>query len=256
MLQLIKGIIRRVDKDFVFTVPQSRLLNCTFVIQGSLCARIADREVKCPPGRFFLYGPGYPVHYAAGPLGFTAVHTSASVDERINDIQPCVLTFDGRLSRLVRLVYAELKELDHGRFSLHQNLCILLLYQALNVHARSTALTPGHVCDLPFAAKEIIDRNIRSSMPLEKLFVCLPVSYRTLSTQFNRSEGMSLKAWQLRQKIAEARRLLETGDTIVEATAWELGFSSPHHFSKVFLQITGTRPGIYIRGQNDKKMRK
>ena len=63
---------------------------------------------------------------------------------------------------------------------------------------------------------------------------------------FKRAVGMTPHAWQLDQRIQQARHLLKQGMSLADA-ALHLGFADQSHFQRAFKQRVATTPGNYLR---------
>jgi AraC-like DNA-binding protein len=70
------------------------------------------------------------------------------------------------------------------------------------------------------------------------------MSSRTLSRRI-KEHGTTLPREVERIRLSQALRGLETTDTSVTELAYELGFSSPEHFSRAFRRTFGTTPTAY-----------
>ncbi|NEW89452.1 AraC family transcriptional regulator [Rhodopseudomonas sp. WA056] len=66
---------------------------------------------------------------------------------------------------------------------------------------------------------------------------------------FKRSTGMTPHRFVVEQRVAAARRLLETSDLPIVEIALGVGFSSQSHFGVAFRQVTGESPARYRRLQ-------
>jgi AraC-like DNA-binding protein len=76
----------------------------------------------------------------------------------------------------------------------------------------------------------------------------LGMSTRRLSEVVAAVEGCSVSQYFNRLRVAEASRILESGDAQVyklETLAEQCGFNSRQHFHRVFEQVTGVSPGFY-----------
>jgi len=76
----------------------------------------------------------------------------------------------------------------------------------------------------------------------------LGLSYRQLARHFRSHAGMSIKQYQIAERIREARRLLRGTDLSVTDIAAELHYASSQKFASQFRQVTGMTPGEYRRG--------
>lgn len=70
---------------------------------------------------------------------------------------------------------------------------------------------------------------------------------RTFLRRFQRATGMTSTVYCQQLRVARARGLLQSGSLPVDRIAWEVGYSDPGAFRKVFQRITGLTPGEYRR---------
>jgi len=73
---------------------------------------------------------------------------------------------------------------------------------------------------------------------------------------FKRSTGMTPHRFVVEQRVAAARRLLETSDLPIVEIALGVGFSSQSHFGVAFRQVTGESPARYRRAQRGRHARR
>jgi transcriptional regulator GlxA family with amidase domain len=73
------------------------------------------------------------------------------------------------------------------------------------------------------------------------------VSPRTFARRFREETGTTPLQWLLRQRVLEARRLLEDSDLPVEAVAWRAGFGTAASLRDHFRRATATTPSAYRR---------
>ena len=66
--------------------------------------------------------------------------------------------------------------------------------------------------------------------------------YSSISKLFSQMNSMSVERYAILQRIEYAKELLSYGDRSISEIAWELGFSSPAHFSAQFRKETGMSP--------------
>jgi AraC family transcriptional regulator len=64
---------------------------------------------------------------------------------------------------------------------------------------------------------------------------------------FSRATGRTPHQWLLEQRVAEARELLQRGDTPLSEIAITCGFADQSHLNRVFLRVVGTSPGAWRR---------
>jgi AraC-like DNA-binding protein len=80
---------------------------------------------------------------------------------------------------------------------------------------------------------------------LKEKLESLGLSYRQLSRHFDRATGLSIKQYQLAEKIREAKRLLLNTGLGITDVAYELHYASSQKFAAHFRQATGMTPSEY-----------
>ena len=70
---------------------------------------------------------------------------------------------------------------------------------------------------------------------------------RTFLRRFQKATGLTATDYAQRLRVAKAQELLQFGQHPIERIAWEVGYSDPGAFRKVFLRIVGLSPGEYRR---------
>ncbi|MDF3907565.1 MULTISPECIES: GlxA family transcriptional regulator [Paracoccus] len=68
---------------------------------------------------------------------------------------------------------------------------------------------------------------------------------RTFLRRFQKATGLTATDYAQRLRVAKAQELLQFGQQPVERIAWQVGYSDPGAFRKVFLRIVGLTPGEY-----------
>lgn len=66
--------------------------------------------------------------------------------------------------------------------------------------------------------------------------------YSSISKLFSQMNSMSAERYAILQRIEYAKELLSYGDKSISEVSWELGFSSPAHFSAQFKKEIGMTP--------------
>lgn len=105
-------------------------------------------------------------------------------------------------------------------------------------------VTPFLLCVYRYVQKNLL-RVIR----MDEMADALHMNRSHLATRFKKEAGMTLTAFVLGEKIAEAKRLMQTTDkTLGEISAY-LAFSSQSHFQNAFRHHEGISPGKYREGE-------
>lgn len=68
---------------------------------------------------------------------------------------------------------------------------------------------------------------------------------RTFLRRFHKATGMTATDYAQRLRVAKAQELLQFGQSPIERIAWEVGYSDPSAFSKIFVRTVGLTPGEY-----------
>ncbi len=88
-----------------------------------------------------------------------------------------------------------------------------------------------------------------SEMVTEALYM----DYHAVSTLFTATEGLTLERYLIGRRTEKAKSLMQNPALSFTDIAFQLGYSSVHHFSNQFKSITGLSPSAY-RGMVGKKV--
>ncbi|MCW6015892.1 GlxA family transcriptional regulator [Serratia marcescens] len=70
---------------------------------------------------------------------------------------------------------------------------------------------------------------------------------RTFLRRFQKATGMTSTEYCQRLRVGRARELLQFSNASIDRVAWDVGYSDPGAFRKVFTRIVGLAPGEYRR---------
>ena len=90
-----------------------------------------------------------------------------------------------------------------------------------------------------------LEKNINEKLSLELLSKKLGYSKNYLCKKFKESIEMTIGEYFNLLKINKSMELLKLRETAITQIAYELGFSSTQHFSKLFKNLTGYTPSEY-----------
>ena len=91
---------------------------------------------------------------------------------------------------------------------------------------------------------EYIHKNVADNLDLVALAASVQLSLSRFMHLFKTEIGMPPMEYILQQKVEKAKQSIETGTPIKEI-AYDLSFSSPSYFSRVFKQYSGMSPSQY-----------
>ncbi len=103
-----------------------------------------------------------------------------------------------------------------------------------------------------------VQRHIHARMAephsLEELAGIAGLGTRTFLRRFSKSTGLKPTEYVQNARVAKAREILELTSRTVEQITWEVGYTDPAAFRKVFQKLTGLTPNAYRQrfgvGQN------
>jgi len=97
----------------------------------------------------------------------------------------------------------------------------------------------------------LIYRSLKERLPLRELAAQMKMPVRSLNERCRMYLGCPPSSLIRAVKMEEAERLLASGQWSVKATAYELGFANPFHFSQVFKKLRGRSPSEVSKAQAD-----
>jgi len=155
----------------------------------------------------------------------TSAGTAASLDCCLHLLrQRCGAEVANRVAR--RLVVAPHREGGQAQF----------IEQPLPVAQRGDKLQ---------ALLDWVIQHLDEAHSVDSLATRIAMSRRTFTRRFRQTTGTTLLQWLLSQRLARARRLLETTDRAVEWVALEAGFGSAVSLRQHFAASLGTSPTRY-----------
>ena len=123
-----------------------------------------------------------------------------------------------------------------------------LLLEALSLYCAETrGRQTGGVHREAQRLRDLIDGHAFERIPLSQLYRGLSISPAQAATLFTRAFGLSPVAYRLQVRLNRARELLISTHLNVSETAYEVAFSDPLYFSRVFRTRFGVSPSSLIR---------
>jgi len=97
------------------------------------------------------------------------------------------------------------------------------------------------------AVQEWLQQTGAQDIALDTLAQRAGLEPRTFLRRFRRATGMTTTAYCQQLRVGRARELLQASRLPLERVAWEVGYSDPGAFRKVFTRVVGLSPGDYRR---------
>ena len=167
--------------------------------------------------------------------------------------RPCLLDGCLALKPTVEHLFAEFAAQHFARAQVLRALCGLLLglvaREVSNAHRRESRET--HAA-LHRRFHDLVDRHFHDHWPVARYADALAVTPGHLSRVCRRATGASATAVIRERLIREARRLLTYTNLSVAEVAYELGYTDPAYFSRVFAQVNGAAPRQFRNGLSAK----
>ena len=121
----------------------------------------------------------------------------------------------------------------------------ILFYESCNImlHEPNNRLPRDrHKEDIAENFIRLLEKNFRNSRKVEFYAKELNITPKYLSATVKESTGKTASAWIDEYTIMEARTMLRNGTSTIQEISYDLGFSTPSHFSKFFKDKTGRTP--------------
>lgn len=97
------------------------------------------------------------------------------------------------------------------------------------------------------AVQEWLQETGAQDIALATLAQRAGLEQRTFLRRFRQATGMTTTAYCQQLRVGRARELLQASRLPLERVAWEVGYSDPGAFRKVFTRVVGLSPGDYRR---------
>jgi len=237
----------RIDRsDFPF-------YSIEFVARGKGTVVLKDIEYKLHAGRVFSYGPGIShliTSEADDPL------VKYFVDFIGPDAPRMLRKFGPALGSIVQVASPELilqifeNLIKNGQTDSPYTLllCKTILEQLILKIAESSIFEHPRTKASFYTyqhSREVIEKNFLILQSLDQIAEECNIDSAYLCRLFKRFGNRSPYQYLMRMKMNLAAQRLQSTDSSVKEIAFELGFSDPFHFSRVFKRIFGIPPSAF-----------
>lgn len=90
--------------------------------------------------------------------------------------------------------------------------------------------------------------HLTDGLRIEQVALEFGFSVRNLSRLLHAS-GIRFSDYMNHQRIVRAIELYSDGGRTMQQVAYEVGFSTPNHFNRVFKQVTGMAPTLFFNSR-------
>jgi len=174
----------------------------------------------------------------------------------LNPLYNQLLTFDAGALQRVRTLFEMLSQLlaepDMDMDLVLSNLNTLLteLNRTYLANHKKGRDTDGHLSRF-IAFKTLVEAEFMEQPPVQAIAARLSLTTNSLYSIVKHYSGLSPKAFIINRLMVEAQRRLYYSETSVKTLAYELGFSDPGYFSRLFRKSTGKSITHFVKEVQD-----
>lgn len=234
----------------------ARLHQILFLTEGEGVVEI-DGEKHPLPAPCFVNIPRGVVHgfdFKPETSGWVATLTSDLLDHFLLESEgvraplerPQILALKFDLRRLAEQLFDEYHSQSFARAQLLRSLAgAMTALVARNIYEADSANQPAQGNPLFSRFEDMIERDFRKRRPLADYARDLAISPTHLNRIAHQSTGQAASKLINDRMLREARRMLIYTNLTAAQIAYDLGFSDPAHFSRVFAKGTGVAPKTF-----------
>ena len=192
--------------------------------------------------------------FETGTQGWVVTLSADLVDETLHEREglrpvlstPSAAPLPEDMTVLARRIFAEYGGRDFARAQVLRALAGLLLgYTARAIRAHEARPDPHRDSPLLRRFEELVEREFRDRLGVADYAARLAVSPTHLNRVVRQATGRPASALIAERVLREARRMLIYTNLTAAEIAYQLGFTDPAHFSRVFTRGTGTPPRAF-----------
>jgi len=224
-----------------------------FVARGKGAVILNGREYSLSAGRVFSYGPGI-AHAISSEVEDPLV--KYFVDFIGSDAEKMLNRFGlapGSVAQVAspEVILQILENLIHnGQIDSPYSplICKAILEQLILKVAETSIIEHSRTATAFYTyqnSREVIQKNFMTLQSLEEIAEECHIDSAYLCRLFKRFDNRSPYQYLMRMKMNLAAQKLQLPNSSVKEIAFELGFSDPFHFSRVFKRIFGIPPSTF-----------
>lgn len=235
------------DHGYRFETKDYDQFQVICVTGGRVWMGMRGQEAAAGPGSLLLLPVGSAFTLACRGSGYrgVAAYASGPVAEMPTGAAR-LLRQDAAVRQMVGLIEGELTAAQPGSEAVLDGLGCAVCALALRLAATGDAVTPPDAAWWAERVRLRLEHGLGCGRPVSEQLAGLGLTYRQLARHFRAVHGCAIKAWELRRRLDEARRLLAGSGWSVTAVAMELGFPSAQHFATCYRRAFGRAPGLDV----------
>ncbi|MDX2482965.1 MAG: helix-turn-helix domain-containing protein [Pseudodonghicola sp.] len=217
-------------------------------IEGQITPLIPPVLINMPRG--FVHG----FRFQQGTEGWVITLSADLMDEALREREglravlanPSAVPLPPEMETLARRILTEYHNRDFARAQiLRSQAGALLGLAARAIHTDQAPPDPHADTPLLRRFEALVEHHFRDRLPVAEYAARLAVSPTHLNRVVRQSTGRPASALIANRVLREARRMLIYTNLTAAEIGYELGFTDPAHFSRVFTRGIGTPPRAF-----------
>ncbi len=252
-LQVVCGGCEHCRPNYRIDRPDFPFYSIEFVVRGKGTVTLRNSEYSLFAGRIFSYGPGI-AHVITTEADDPLV--KYFVDFIGPDASNMLRKFGPAPGYVVQVTSPEVilrifeNLIENGQTDSPYTplLCTAILQQLILKTAETAIVEHTHTSAAFYtyqSSREIIQKNCLALRSLDQIAEVCNIDSAYLCRLFKRFDNRSPYQYLMRVKMNIAAQRLQLPSSSVKEVAFELGFSDPFHFSRVFKRIFGIPPSSF-----------
>lgn len=176
----------------------------------------------------------------------------------LNPLNSNTITFDPAAKQRVKAVFSILFQLLHADGKQKPTEIILAHLNTLLTEFNSAYFALGNQDTLSDAKlskyvefKLVVETHLTEQQDVQTIAESLAMTTSSLYGIVKEFSGLSPKAWMTNRLMLEAQRKLHYSTVSVKELAYELGFTDPNYFSRLFKKNTGKSVSAFVEDLRD-----
>ncbi|MDR3711201.1 MAG: AraC family transcriptional regulator [Puia sp.] len=239
-----------------------------FLDQGTETYKVDLQDITISDGQMIFGLPNQ--IFCNPPKGAHNLNYKAAFDENLlallpnsfpfllNPLNSNAVTFTPDAKERVKSVFSHLFQLLHHTEEPRDTEIILAYMNTLLTEFNSAYFEQGNQDNLPnpklskyIAFKLAVEANLTEQHDVHSIAEQLTMTTSSLYGIVKEFSGVSPKEWITNRLMLEAQRKLQYSTLSVKELAYELGFSDPDYFSRLFKKNTGKSISAFMAEHHD-----